>query len=829
MKGAKIAALLVALCLSHGAFAQGRQFDLSAMDAVHGIPEFARQAGIQIVAPADDLGGISTPAIRGNFDVRVALKKLLVGTDLDVASDDGAVITLRRRARTTRSSGDRAGSHPQQPISAAGAAASSELEEILVTAEKKTERLQEVPVPVSVISAQAIMNGPLRIQDYYNQVPGLNMTPGPQDQNTLSIRGISTGQGSNRTVGVLVDDVPFGADINYAGGAVIPDIDPNDLERIEVLRGPQGTLYGASSMGGLIKFVTIDPSTDGVSGRVQAGTSTVYNGAELGYNFRASLNVPLSDTVAMRFSAFTRQDPGYIDNPVLGIDGVNEDHVSGGRLATLWKPSDLFSLKFSALYQNYERNGNDEVDLPNPGPPATFGLGELQQNYGRGVGISDRKLQAYSLTINATLGPINLVSISGYNNSHSTDTIEQGYAYAPDTEKFFNGDPDSLTFANWAIRRFSQEVRLSASLGGKFDWLVGAFYTYESAAGLYQNTEAYNYFTGQLLGQAWDIPFPSTFTEYAAFADVTYHFTDRFDIQIGGRESQNRQTLSEAFYGPFNQVPGFLTASGVSGPYIEPNLDSKDNSFTYLITPRLKLSPDLMLYARVASGYRPGGPNLNGVSSSYSPDKTDNYELGLKGDFIDHSLSVDASLYYIDWKNIQIQLVEPVSLLNYLSNGSGAKSEGVELSVTSRPISGLTLGGWVALNNAVLTKDFPPTAPIVETSGTRLPEAAKFTGNLSIDQEFTIASGTTASVGATGIYVGNRYGVFSVPPRYYYPGYAQLNARAGVKHDSWRFDAYVYNATDRRGVLSGGLEASVPYAVIVTQPRTIGLNISRAF
>ena len=137
----------------------------------------------------------------------------------------------------------------------------------------------------------------------------------------------------------------------------MPDFDPGDLQRIEVLRGPQGTLYGASSVGGLVNFVTVDPSLAGVSGRLEAGGNSVQNGSELGYTFRGSVNVPLSSDFAVRASAFTRQDPGYIDDPVLGLKGVNEDRASGGHLAALWQPSETFSLKLSALYQTITGNG----------------------------------------------------------------------------------------------------------------------------------------------------------------------------------------------------------------------------------------------------------------------------------------------------------------------------------------------------------------------------------------------------------------------------------------------------------------------------------------
>ena len=177
---------------------------------------------------------------------------------------------------------------------------------------------------------------------------------------------------------------------------------------------------------------------------------------------------------------------------------------------------------------------------------------------------------------------------------------------------------------------------------------------------------------------------PDTFAEIAGFADLTYHVTDRFDIQFGGRESENKQAQSETIVGPY------ATLFDGASPTVYPEVHTKGNSFTYLVTPKFNISPDLMVYARLASGYRPGGPNTNaslGVPVSYRPDTTENYEIGVKGDVLNHVLSFDASVYYIDWKNIQLRLTEPTSGQTYFANGSSAKSEGVELSTeaTARP------------------------------------------------------------------------------------------------------------------------------------------------
>ena len=201
--------------------------------------------------------------------------------------------------------------------------------------------------------------------------------------------------------------------------------------------------------------------------------------------------------------------------------------------------------------------------------------------------------------------------------------------------------------------------------------MLGGFYMKEDSH-LIQRLMAANRTTGEILALELKRDQPIKDTEYAAFANVTYHFTDRFDVQFGGRESQNREEDGTYIQtGPF--VPG--------GIAIQEPLHSKANTFTYLVTPRFRISPELMVYARFASGYRPGGPNFAinyGAPGAYKPDTTDNYEVGFKGDLFDGTLSLDASLYYIDWKDIQLSLrTPPPENYTYLDNASRAKSQGV--------------------------------------------------------------------------------------------------------------------------------------------------------
>jgi len=827
------------------------------------LKDFAQQSGLQIVFFTDLAAGLKAPAIKGRYTADEALKELLKGTRLTYRhinsntvevsdADTGKISQDARqidsvtpsqalpgqrsdqadvqdpksaRVRLAQASQDARSAALDAPTNnSTGSSEKAALEEIVVTAQKREERLQDVPVAVTALSAQGLSdNHQLLIRDYASTVPGLNISPAPSTggQQEIAIRGISTGFNGNPTVGITIDDVPIGSSVNFLGN-VVPDMDPSNLARIEVLRGPQGTLYGASSMGGLIKFVTLDPSTERVSGHVEADIDSVHNGAQPGYGFRGTANLPLTETLAVRVSGFTREDAGYIDNVVSHVDGVNKDSAYGGLITARWRPSEVFSAKIDALYQDIKANGSYEVDL-------LPGLGPLQQNYVPGLGGYDRQIQLYSATMNGAIGNLAITSISAYNISKYRNSLDFSFALSDQFQQNFGASGVGL-YNEGTTEKFSQEVRASIPIGQRIEWLVGGFYTHENGK-LIQDFASLDPITGALVesGVA-HAPQPVTVEEYAAFTDLTVHITDRFSIQAGGRESHIAVDEPQSTWtGPY-----------VGGTLVNPKLTSSANAFTYLLTPQLRMSEDLMLYARLASGYRAGGPNFSISSGSplfdpaeprqFDPDKTYNYEIGAKGDVLNHTLSFDASLYYIDWRNIQINLQDPINKGTYTTNGSRAKSEGVELSVESRPVTGLTIAAWVTYDDAVLTEGFPSTSTVYGVAGNRLPFTSRFSGNISLDQNFPLVGDLTGFGGITVSYVGDRQGTFlPSAQRPVYPAYARTDLRAGIKYAQWTANLFATNVTDKRGLLGGGPGEAQPYAFIYIQPRTIGLSISRSF
>lgn len=820
-----VALLGFCACAWAGQFEREIRFDIQPQSLASAVLHFAEQSQIQVVTSSGQLEQFQTKGLKGSYSVRSGLSELLSGTGLTFQEVGNGTVSIGKEAATSLTPANDSlrltqGDEPESD-SAVGSASTPvsqedlQLQEIVVTAQKRIERLQDVPVPVTAINADSLVNSnQMQLQEYYTRIPALSLVPsvwGP----IIAIRGVTTGGlATSPTVGIVVDDVPFGSSTGVGGGAPVPDFDPSDLARVEVLRGPQGTFYGAASIGGLLKYVTADPSTKGFSGRLQAGTDSIKNGDGLGYSMRGSVNVPIRDTFAIRASGYTRREQGYIDDPGLGIEGVNTTDVDGGRLSALWQPSDDLSLKLSALIQKTHSDG----------APDTFaGFADLTQGYSIPAhGAFDRKMQAYLASLTAKLGPAELTAISGYSSNDLEQFGDATASFGELSQDTF-GFPYTDVFNFYKTNKFTQEVRFAMPLAPRIDWLMGAFYTHEKTAAR-QIIQAVEDRDTLVPAGLWiDGLFPSSLAEYAAFTDFTFKFTERFDLQVGGRESHNRQSYDELDTGAF-----------VGGELLIPQIVTRDNSFTYLMTPRFRISTDLMVYARLASGYRAGGPNsctvVPAIPCHFDPDETLNYEIGLKGATPNHLLSFDASVYYIDWKDIQIQVQDPATFFVYFVNAGSAKSQGAEISADLRPLPGMTLSAWVAWNDAELTEGLPSTGLASGRTGDRLPYSSPFSANLSLDQEFPLGERLSGFAGASVSYVGDRKGDFpasALLTRPAFPEYVKVDLRLGLTSGPWNANVFVNNLADRRGVLFANPNTS--FAISNIQPRTIGVALSRSF
>lgn len=714
------------------------------------------------------------------------------------------------------------------------------LEEVVVTAQKREERAVDVPVVINSVSAQTLTDQNLSgIREYYSRVPGLNYDG--DKTYSLSLRGITTGNATNPTLSILIDDVQYGAStVAGLGNSVFPDFDPAMLERIEVLHGPQGTLYGASSLGGLIKFVTRAPDTERFSARVEAGLQST-KGGDTGWGARGSVNIPLmSDRIALRVSGFDREDPEYIDNVHTGAEAkdVNATHIRGGHAALLLKPLDNISITLSALEQkrNADFRTSTLVNVDANGVPTfepTFGRNKIDVADTSDFG--DQKL--YSARAVVDFGDVELTSITAYGKSRGTNLqdLSTVFFFLP----FFYGQPDASVFIDDAAHtnKFSQELRLNGKVADSLDWRAGVFYTREKSS----VDQALTLFdsSGAFIATAYDGLGPNSYRERAVFGDVTMHLAERLDLQAGARFAKNKQTSggSTVVDGPAQLV------FGPGGP--APDLDSRDHSFTWALSPVYHFTPDMMGYLRIATGYRPGGPNglFPGVATEFGPDKVRNYEIGFKGIAPDRTFSWETALFQIEWQNVQLQDTDASTQFTYTTNGGKARSRGAELASEWRPMRGLTVNATVTLMKAELTETLPIIAGIdslIGNDGDRLPASAKFSSNLSIQQDFPITGELTGFVGANWTRVGSRQSALRLnvnppndpaAPRFGVPGYSQIDLRAGVNYnESWHLNMFVRNLTDKKGIVTADNRngTSVTFVNFLT-PRTIGFSLAKEF
>lgn len=734
----------------------------------------------------------------------------------------------------------------QPPPQADQSATDVDQAEIIVTAQKREEPILSIPQSVSVVGGDTLERiHASNFQDFAALVPGLSINESNPGNARIVLRGVNTG-GVSSTVGVYVDETPFGSSSGLVNSAILTgDFDTFDVARLEVLRGPQGTLYGASSLGGVVKYVTNSPQLGQNGGRARLSVESV-KGGELGFNTAGVVNAALGDTAAFRVSGFYRKEAGYIDaidswSSLIGAGSIggkdiNDAKVYGGRAQLLYKPTDLFSVKLTAITQLTHSHAQSlvEVDDNDDLDPVD---GRLIQT----VFIPEFNKTRYTVlngTLDYDLGFASLLSSTSYARLKQDFLVDLTPTYGFAASYIFGGlvrplgvQQDQLT----GFKKFTQELRLASPSDDSFEWLVGAYYTNEKGK-IFQDLNAFDLETDTL---ATDVPnlavasLPSKYREIAGFGNATYHFNDRFDLTGGVRLSRNKQAASQLLDGP---LVGGLTAFD--------GLDSSESVFTYALAPRFEISPNTAVYARVATGYRPGGPNVLAPGAppefaTYDADRLTNYEIGLKTD-IGRRMSFDIAAYVLKWKDIQLFVVQDG--IGFNANGGKATSIGLESTIVYRPMPGLQLLGNAAYIHGELDEDAGATGGF---DGDPLPWVPRFSASLNADYEWSIGSDTRAFVGAGLRYVGRQYADFDLAYRTAnghqrkIDPYGVVDLRGGVEFRNFSVEGFVQNLTDARGLTSATLPTDallgtpvLPNGALnaaVIRPRTIGLTFGTDF
>jgi outer membrane receptor protein involved in Fe transport len=749
--------------------------------------------------------------------------------------------------------------------------AAEPLEEIVVTAQKREQSLNEIPISITVLDGAALARQQAdNFQDMLALVPGLSISGSTRGVTRLTLRGVNTG-GVASTVGVYVGDTPFGSSTSLANGAILSgDFDTFDLMRVEVLRGPQGTLYGASALGGVMKYVPNPANTEKFEGKLQ-GTVESVKDADPGYAITGVVNVPLSDQFAIRASAFYRVDEGYIDtignNPIPALQdptvdvlagtllaqGINTLDTYGGRIQALYRPSDNFSIKLMALLQDIDSGAPTTVDAE-PGTFEPLNGSPVQSRYQDAY--SDIAYRVYSAALDWDFGGPSLQSVTSYGTferEHQDDLAALVVSGAPlsslltfvfddlgtaPIENLLSGIQNQVTSTD----KFTQEFRLLSADSDQFEWLVGAYYTDEDslidqlitvvAPGTNTPVPAAQFPTSgtvlptEGLPIAGDVTLATNYKEIALFANATWHITDRFELSFGARQSDNEQTARQ-------------TGEGVlAGGSTNINGESSESPFTWSFSPRYAFNDDNSVYLRVATGFRPGGPNVLPPAAppdtprSFDSDSLTSYEVGYKSALPGGKFALDVTAFYLDWDDIQLLTV--VNNFGINANGGTAVSKGFEFMASFYPTDNLAVSLNGAYTDAYLTQDTSPEVGGID--GDPLSFVPDWSFGLSGDYEWAVMGDSTAYVGGTAGYTGERPlnfderdangGVTELS------GYTTLNLRAGLRTERWNFELYGKNVTDEMGITSvgtGSTDASGRVDLAYIRPATYGLLVGVNF
>ena len=723
-----------------------------------------------------------------------------------------------------------------QKSAALDAAAPSDndtLTTIVVTAEKREEVLQNVPMSVTALGGESLDKLQDRdFSEYAAMVPGLSLVTSQPGLTRLTLRGQNAG-GVGSTVAVYLDESPFGSSSALLNGSILSgDFDTWDLQRIEVLRGPQGTLYGANSEGGLLKFVTTPPELGKFSGAAEVTGESVAHGGS-GGDIRAVVNLPLGDKMAFRISGFDQDVPGYINDPSRGKSDLNDGHKEGGRASLLAVPTDDLTIRLTATSQQSKYDGTPAIDVD----PVTLKPlhGDLTQE--RNVSEpSSFKYENYNATINWNAGPFSILSTTSYgilNSDTFTDASNQLLAPGLTVQDLLGllvgpnlgASLDDLV----DMKKFTQEIRLSSPASDRLEWQVGGYYTHETGA-LNEHLNAIDIPGGAPAGlPSLEIPIiASTYKEWAGFGNLTYHFNPQFDIQAGGRYSSNKQTDAESATGLLVPTPANLQC-GFERPRVHvfrgaamacrrqhhgvcARRDGLSPGWSQCIAARSRRP------ACRASTVQTKPPTSNSASDRHS-------STGCCPSMSRLSTSIGKTF----------SSCEAIGGFNINGNGGKARSQGLEWTFGYIPVHGLTFNWTGAYTDAKLTSDAP--ARRRHFRRTRCPTPRSGAPRSTANTTGPAFANYKGFVGATWSYVGTRSTDFgssaahrsgagrawtaTIPSR---PASASTTSR-------YRVTLYGKNLGDSRGITSYVSSGAPGLAgdITVIQPRTVGVTLSAKF
>jgi outer membrane receptor protein involved in Fe transport len=738
-------------------------------------------------------------------------------------------------------------------------AANQGLAEIVITAEKRDSTVQKTPISITAISGDDLQAaGIASFTGVAQETPGVAIRSAGPGQTEIDMRGLTSSGGNSPTTGFYLDEMPVSPPAGANNGKVV--IDPNlyDLGRVEVLRGPQGTLYGSGSMGGTVKLLTTQPDPTRYSGSAElTGSGTEGGGANGNANLMANLPI-VEDKVALRVVGTELYNSGWIDRTVLSnfpleqdnatnppgaVRGnvadsavqtthsdVNWEKLEGARVSLLFKPTDALSITTNAFYQRIEQGGYDTFDSP---PGKTISTPTHYQPFDIAEPFSDT-FGSLSLVVKYEFEDFEVTSATSEwsREEKQAQDLSEDFQWLLNLPSYL---PASLTEYDYS-RQFSQELRVASTGSGPFNWLVGAFYSkFDSNYKQVSYSAAYEPVVG--LNDLIDETEPQKVRQTALFANASYQIASSWKVTAGARLYDYQSTAGYYANGLFT-----------SGDLSEVTSYNKESASGVTPMASIAFTPtdDFTAYSTVAKGFRPGGGNQyvpisggasclselqalgkTGAPEDYNPDSVWSYELGEKAKLFDGRLTVNADVFYEKWKNIQLQVPLACGFF-YTDNGERAGIYGTEAEIKAKVTDGLIVAISGGYTHADYGQDSPDTGFV---KGQAIPDIPAYTFSISATYDVPafgeydfVARAENNHVGPMTDYTYSQNNL---------PGYNLINLRVGLVDE--RKSAYLFanNLGNVRAALSdtNSLGANLPTfnRVATNQPRTIGVTVGYKF
>ena len=849
-------------------------FDIPSLKVEEALSQLAKQTGHQLLFSYALVNSHDSTAVKGEHSLTSALQQLLQTTPLTGhLTERGVIVVTDTSARnhmekgrgnmniTTKKGllaglvGLFAAGGMTQAVAQGGEAATgqSAIDEIVVTATKRATSLQDTAMSISALSSETIeKRGLVGMEDYLQAMPGVSYQDRGAGQNAIVMRGLSANpQTDNEAVGVYFGETPTAglSNASTGGGGGNLDIKLVDIDRVEVLRGPQGTLYGSGSMGGTVRVIPNAPNAESLEGSISVNYS---NTSEEGGNntmVQGVLNIPLvQDELAVRAVAYNFRNSGFIKNVAassdpdvdailaggkafgavpVNRDDVGNDTYKGFRLTTMWLPADNLDITFGYTTQEIEQTGWPEVDLALD----DFQQARLPVRDGLSEGL-ENKVDIINLNANFRTSWGEFTSTSSWIDYEHFSLFDFS---------FLLGLPiDSR--GEKIVDNFVQEIRFSSDFDGPLQLLAGAYYEDRKSSRDFtllftgdpdMESTVISFFTAPPLPETFfsQQTFVDNVTQQAVFGELSYKITDQFTATFGGRYFEYEQ-----------EAP--ITLIGIFGDDSS-NVSNKDSGSTYKLNLSYQLSDDVLIYGEWAEGFRLGAPQIitfpgcdadgNGLAElpdgseikipdNVSPDELENFELGIKTSFAENSVILNASIYRINWSGmpVQTQLACGPSII---VNAGESTSEGVELETQIMLSENLRIDLSASYGEAKLAEDAPGLGASA-LKGTDLPGSANFNSTASIEYDFTLGR-ADAFIRFDYAYVGEYYSSFAKTGQNS-GDYSTLNAKVGASIDQFNMDIFVKNLSNSDDFTWTENQFGFSRAYQL-RPRTIGVNFGYTF